>query len=56
MLEDYFISFGAEIEEVLVYTAQLAVLWGLSVEARDRLLQEVSDKLEKNVHLNPHPS
>jgi hypothetical protein len=34
----------------------LAVLWELSAGARDRLLQEVSDKLEKNVHLNPHRS
>ena len=56
MLEEHYIGFGAEIEEVLIYTAQLAVLWELSAGARDRLLQEVSDKLEKNVHLNPHPS
>jgi hypothetical protein len=56
MLDDHLIGFGAEIDEVLVYTAQLAALWDLSAGARDRLLQEVSEKLEKNVHLNPHPS
>jgi hypothetical protein len=40
MLEEHYIGFGAEIEEVLIYTAQLAVLWELSAGARDRLLQE----------------